>query len=149
MGVVIGLAVAVLYLLPIGIALARKSHRLVTVVLVDVLLGWTFLGWLTALAFALERPASGASGPRPPAPPRPEVGPVVDWARTFLRQASREGVLDRATLGRLELRLDLTLQQAATVEAHVRSTATGGETAAAPAYAASATTVATEVAAAR
>lgn len=47
-GGVAGLAV---YFIPTIIALAR-SHNIVGVLLVNLLVGWTFIGWLVALVMA-------------------------------------------------------------------------------------------------
>ena len=44
---------AVLYLLPTIVALLRRGRWAVPAILVDLLLGWTLLGWLIALLFAL------------------------------------------------------------------------------------------------
>jgi hypothetical protein len=46
----IGLA---LYLLPTIIAVARRSTSLVGIILVNILLGWTFIGWIAALVWSL------------------------------------------------------------------------------------------------
>jgi Superinfection immunity protein len=46
----IGLA---LYLLPTIIAAARRSTSLVGIILVNILLGWTFIGWIVALVWSL------------------------------------------------------------------------------------------------
>ena len=52
-------ASAALYLLPVLIGRARRVPDLGAVVVVNVLLGWTFIGWAAALAMALapSRPA--------------------------------------------------------------------------------------------
>jgi len=41
-----------LYLLPTIIAAARGKRKIVGIVLVNVLLGWTFIGWVAALIWA-------------------------------------------------------------------------------------------------
>jgi Superinfection immunity protein len=46
----------VIYLLPTIVALLRRGRYLIPAILVDVLLGWTLLGWLVALGFALVGP---------------------------------------------------------------------------------------------
>jgi hypothetical protein len=43
----------VIYFLPSLIAVARAHRRLGTIVLLNLLLGWTFVGWVLALAWAL------------------------------------------------------------------------------------------------
>ena len=56
---VVGLAAVVaallLYLLPLLLAAKRDAPQLRRVVLVDVLLGWTVVGWLYYLALACRR----------------------------------------------------------------------------------------------
>ena len=72
-----------LYLLPALIAWARRLPALTTVVTVDVLAGWTLIGWVIALAIALApgRRHAAAVEPAPaqalkPAPPPHSAG----WA---------------------------------------------------------------------
>ncbi|HXA42249.1 MAG TPA: superinfection immunity protein [Candidatus Solibacter sp.] len=78
-----GLAVLMLlYFLPSIVVLMRRADDMVGVVIVlNVFLGWTFLGWVASLAMAF----SGSSGPRqgypqpyiyPPAPPTPVYYPA-------------------------------------------------------------------------
>jgi hypothetical protein len=45
------------YLLPAGLALFRKHPALVRIAAVNLLLGWTFIGWGVALVWALVLPA--------------------------------------------------------------------------------------------
>lgn len=47
-----GLLGLALYLLPTIIAAARGKKKIVGIVLVNVLLGWTFIGWVAALIWA-------------------------------------------------------------------------------------------------
>lgn len=61
-----------MYLLPVLIGWARHVPDLGSVAVIDVLLGWTLVGWVVALAMALR------SGP-PAGPP----GPVVQLVQTF------------------------------------------------------------------
>ncbi len=74
-----------LYLLPVLIGLTRRAPDLGMVAVVNFFLGWTFIGWVIALALALRsaRPAEPAvhvvhhfQQPVPPAPPedRPWAG---------------------------------------------------------------------------
>jgi hypothetical protein len=42
-----------LYLLPTIIVLARRKKNVLGPILVNVLLGWTFIGWIVALIWAL------------------------------------------------------------------------------------------------
>jgi hypothetical protein len=48
-----GLASLALYLLPTIIVLARRKKNVLGPILVNVLLGWTFIGWIVALIWAL------------------------------------------------------------------------------------------------
>jgi len=48
-----------LYWLPSILASARRHPDLVTVVVVNALLGWTVVGWLSALAKAVRVAESG------------------------------------------------------------------------------------------
>lgn len=69
-----------LYLLPALIAWARRLPALTTVVPLNVLAGWTVIGWAIALAIALaparRRAAPGERTAPQSAPPRPSAG----WA---------------------------------------------------------------------
>jgi hypothetical protein len=47
----IGLA---LYLLPTILAAVRRSKSLVGIILVNILLGWTFVGWIVALVWSIS-----------------------------------------------------------------------------------------------
>jgi hypothetical protein len=40
------------YLLPTAVAIRRAHHQLAAILIVDVFLGWTFVGWVVALAMA-------------------------------------------------------------------------------------------------
>ena len=57
LGFVVSLA---LYFLPTIVASARRSTRTGTVFVIDLLLGWSFLGWIVAMVVAV------ASNRRPP-----------------------------------------------------------------------------------
>ena len=48
-----GLLSLALYLLPTIIVLARRKKNVLGPILVNVLLGWTFVGWIVALIWAL------------------------------------------------------------------------------------------------
>jgi Superinfection immunity protein len=94
----IALACAALYLLPVLIGWARRVPGIGPVAVINVLLGWTLLGWAVALAMALRssRPAppamqhfpqpqpwpgqqarAGWAGPPGPPPPRPGFPPPL------------------------------------------------------------------------
>jgi hypothetical protein len=94
-------ACAALYLLPVLIGWARRVPDIGSVAVINVLLGWTLVGWAAALAMALRspRPAplpvqvvqhfpqpqpwpdqqtqAGWSGPPGPPPPRPGTPPPL------------------------------------------------------------------------
>lgn len=47
-----------LWLMPIVIAVMRKHPNLAAIVVIDLLLGWLFVGWVVALAMALTSPVT-------------------------------------------------------------------------------------------
>ena len=49
------LGMVVLYFIPTIVAMARNHHRALGIFLANFFLGWTVLGWLVALAFAVSR----------------------------------------------------------------------------------------------
>ncbi|HWH10194.1 MAG TPA: superinfection immunity protein [Solirubrobacteraceae bacterium] len=59
-----------LYLLPTAVAVKRAHHQLPAILIVNVFLGWTFLGWVIALAMAFTAvdppPPKQAARPGPP-----------------------------------------------------------------------------------
>lgn len=48
-----GLVSLILYLLPTIVVLARRKKNVLGPILVNVLLGWTVVGWIAALVWAL------------------------------------------------------------------------------------------------
>ncbi len=44
----------VFYFLPSIIALARSKRNLLSIFLLNLLLGWTFIGWVVALVWAVK-----------------------------------------------------------------------------------------------
>lgn len=52
LGILILVAIVAAYLLPTLIAGSRKYHNIGTVAVVNIFLGWTFIGWVVALAMA-------------------------------------------------------------------------------------------------
>jgi hypothetical protein len=50
----VGVGSAALYLLPLLIAIARRAPDLGVVAVVNIALGWTFVGWVAALALAVR-----------------------------------------------------------------------------------------------
>ena len=94
------MATTALYLLPVLIGCARRIPGIGAVAVIDILLGWTLIGWVAALAMALrpvtplgpavqvvqnfppsppppgQLPGAGQAGP-PVAPPRPGTPPPL------------------------------------------------------------------------
>jgi hypothetical protein len=72
------MAMVVFYLLPLLLGWARHVPDIGAVAVIDILLGWTLIGWVVALAMAL-RPVNAAAPvvqvvqniPRSPLPPSP------------------------------------------------------------------------------
>jgi hypothetical protein len=85
-----------LYLLPVLIGSIRRVPGLGSVAVINVLLGWTFIGWVAALALVLRsaRPhvAAGAVARNFPAPPGPGQMPGPGWAGPAWSPSSRPGV---------------------------------------------------------
>jgi hypothetical protein len=63
-----------LYLLPVMIGRAREAPDIGAIAVINILLGWTLVGWVIALAMAMRSPA-----PRGPAlpPSRPGSPPPL------------------------------------------------------------------------
>lgn len=49
--------VACLYFLPTIIATKRKHHNSAPICIINIFLGWTFLGWVIALGWAFSKPS--------------------------------------------------------------------------------------------
>lgn len=85
MGTAIGVIVVIaVYLAPTAVAFGRH-HNVGAVAAVNVLVGWTVIGWIVALVMALgsNRPAggnvdSGVAYPDDPASPYQEPPPPAD-----------------------------------------------------------------------
>lgn len=79
-GLIFGLGV---YLLPTIIAVTRKPVNMTAAILVNVFLGWSFIGWIIALVLAL-----GTKQPAYPAPFYPPVGyqPAGGYQQTGVYQ---------------------------------------------------------------
>lgn len=83
-GIVLSLAA---YLAPSIVALIRKAPNTASVAAVNVLLGWSLIGWAVALAMALRDPARTRAngpvtiiqnaGPNPPPPINPWTPPAL------------------------------------------------------------------------
>lgn len=51
----IGFMLVALYLMPASIACARSHHNAAAIFVLNLLLGWTFIGWALALVWACTR----------------------------------------------------------------------------------------------
>ena len=75
------------YFLPTIIAGRRKHHNLPAIIAVNLLLGWTLLGWLIALIWSLTAVHNPYAPPpanrayQPPPPVQYQVGDVVNGHR--------------------------------------------------------------------
>lgn len=52
---VIGIAMIALYFVPTIVARVREHHNTTAIFLLNLLLGWTFVGWVVALVWAATR----------------------------------------------------------------------------------------------
>lgn len=68
-----------LYLLPTYEASLNKQPNLTSIFLVNLLLGWTFLGWVGAMVWAFNKPSTVVVVDAP-APASASVAPVVSAA---------------------------------------------------------------------
>jgi hypothetical protein len=50
--IVLLIIVAALYFTPSIIAIMRKKTNMAPIIIIDILLGWTFVGWVVALVWA-------------------------------------------------------------------------------------------------
>jgi hypothetical protein len=76
------LVIAALYFLPTVIAAVRNARHLGAVIVVNVLLGWTFIRWVVALAIAV---GSSSRTSRP-------LVPVLATARLVVPTASTSSI---------------------------------------------------------
>jgi uncharacterized membrane protein YccC len=64
---VMGVALLALYGLPIVIGVVRKHPQIAPIALINVLLGWTVIGWIGALVWSVARfRREAAAPPQPP-----------------------------------------------------------------------------------
>jgi hypothetical protein len=76
------LVVLALYFLPSLIAAVRSHHQQVAIVGLNLLLGWTLVGWVVALVWALTAIPRGAADPN-------ELRPCPACAEPVRREARR------------------------------------------------------------
>ena len=44
----------IVYWLPTGVAISRHHHNVASIIVINLLLGWTFIGWVIALAMSVS-----------------------------------------------------------------------------------------------
>jgi hypothetical protein len=57
----LGLIALAVYFVPTIIALARHHHQAGMIVILNIFLGWTFIGWVVSLATAFSHTGSTAA----------------------------------------------------------------------------------------
>lgn len=83
--------VGVIYFLPSLIAWKRDHRQGAAIMALNILLGWTFLGWVAALVWALVTEQARAAPAAPPAVPPPvDNGPMYPKALDAVRAERRE-----------------------------------------------------------
>lgn len=50
----------IVYFLPTAVAWATKNHNLAAIAVLNILLGWSFVGWVVALVWAFAKPSPPA-----------------------------------------------------------------------------------------
>ena len=78
-------ALAAVYLLPTLVALARGIPGVAAIAVINILLGWSFIGWVIALALAVRSVPPAAPVVQvvqhfPPRPPAPGSLPDAGWS---------------------------------------------------------------------
>lgn len=75
-GLIIFLFFAAMYFIPVIVAGIRKVPNLGSVIVINLFLGWTLVGWVVALAMAArsQPPQMGPVVVNPAPPPQPPVG---------------------------------------------------------------------------
>ena len=52
-GIIVGIIGLIVYFIPTIVAIVRHHRNLLAIILVNIFLGWTFIGWLVALIWAI------------------------------------------------------------------------------------------------
>lgn len=60
LGIIVLLVILSIYLLPTYIGAIRRNEHFLSIVIINVLLGWSFLGWIAALGLSLTNNNSRA-----------------------------------------------------------------------------------------
>jgi hypothetical protein len=70
---------SLMYLVPTGVAILRKHPQRLAISVLNILLGWTFFGWLVALVWAFVKtvPSQHSTAPYPPLRPRGDSEPLT------------------------------------------------------------------------
>lgn len=87
-GLMVFAAAAAIYFAPTIVAFAREVSSPWSIVVINLLLGWTLIGWVVALAMAVR---SKTDPPRMPAPQQPTADVTERMAK--LADLHREGLL--------------------------------------------------------
>ena len=53
--------IAAAYFVPVIVAISRKHHQILAIFVLNLLLGWTILGWAGALVWACIKPQTNPS----------------------------------------------------------------------------------------
>ena len=53
--IILAVVAVVVYMLPAIIALLRGHHKVGSIFVVNLLLGWTIIGWVAALAWSMSK----------------------------------------------------------------------------------------------
>lgn len=64
-GLIALLALLIIYCAPAIVAAQRDHHNRQAILVLNLLLGWTLIGWIGALIWALTRPPTTSSGGHP------------------------------------------------------------------------------------
>jgi hypothetical protein len=67
-----GCGIAYLYMLPTVIAHERRHHQRIPILILNGFLGWTFVGWVCALAWSASH-----------VPPHVAEAPTPTWAKFY------------------------------------------------------------------
>jgi len=85
-------AVLTLYLLPSLIAVGRHTQLALVILVLDLLLGWTIVGWFTALAMAMLLPSVARVAPGASVAPTQAADPPADTSAAAIPlPPAREG----------------------------------------------------------
>ncbi len=78
MDIILLIVVIVAYFLPAIIAAGRTHHQSTAIFFLNLLLGWTALGWIAAFIWSLTAVQATPSPTAPPPPPSPSSPPETE-----------------------------------------------------------------------